>query len=84
MSTGPQPGHGTIDDLLKLVEADLERLVDIDPEALREESAAQTQAFLDTLAGKTIRSAKIELTRIVIETTDGNRYFFYGFMGAGP
>jgi hypothetical protein len=25
----------------------------------------------------------MEETRIVIETGDGNRYFFYGFMGSG-
>jgi hypothetical protein len=70
------PGeHGTIEDLLRLVE--------IDPEALRAEAFEQTQAILDSLAGKTIQSAAIEPTRIVLTTADGNRYFFYGFMGSG-
>jgi len=67
--------HGTLDDLLNLLE--------VDPDALREAEFEQTQSILDTLAGKTIRSASIEDNRIVVETTDGNRYFFYGFMGGG-
>jgi len=67
--------RGTLDDLLNLLE--------VDPDALREAEFEQTQSILDTLAGKTIRSASIEDTRIVVETTDGNRYFFYGFMGGG-
>ncbi|MGH7727973.1 MAG: hypothetical protein ACREM2_04160 [Vulcanimicrobiaceae bacterium] len=66
---------GTLDELLNLME--------IDPDALREAEFEQTQAILDTLAGKTIASARIEDTRIVLETADGNRYFFFGFMGSG-
>ena len=68
-------GHGTIEDLLRLVE--------IDPEALRAEALEETQEILDELAGKRIRSAKIKPDRIVLETEDGNQYFFYGFMGSG-
>ena len=41
------------------------------------------QPGLEALLGKTIRGATIEDKRIVIETSDGNRYFFYGFMSAG-
>jgi len=67
--------HGTLDDLLNLLE--------VDPDALREAEFEQTQSILDTLAGKTIRSASIEDKRVIVETTDGNRYFFYGFMGGG-
>ncbi len=67
--------HGTLDDLLNLLE--------VDPDALREAEFAQTQFILDTLVGKTIKAAEIEDTRIVIETSEGNRYFFYGFMGGG-
>lgn len=57
--------------------------MDIDPDALREAEFVQAQSILDTLVGKTIGTAQIEDTRIVVETTDGNRYFFYGFMGSG-
>jgi len=32
-----------------------------------------------------VKSATMESSRIVIETTDGNRYFFFGFMASsGP
>ncbi len=73
--------HGKIDALLRELE-DLD-LQDIDPDSLREAEFEQTRWVLDELAGKTIRVASIEDTRIVIETSDGNRYFFFGFMGAG-
>ena len=78
MSKGPEPGGaGAIEDLERLI-ANLEA---IDPDALREEEFAETQTMLDTLKGKTIKRATIEPKRIVIETTDGNRYYFYGFIG---
>ena len=66
---------GTYQDLLDLVE--------VDPDALREAEFEQIQFVLDDMIGKTIKGASIELKRIVIETNDGNRYFFYGFMGSG-
>ena len=69
-----QTGHGTLDELLNLME--------IDADSLREAEFEQTQGILDTLAGKTIAKATMEDTRIVVETSDGNRYFFYGFMGS--
>lgn len=76
MAIGSDPaGHGSLDDLLNLLE--------VDPDALREAEFEQTQSILDTLVNKTIASASIEDTRIVIETSEGNRYFFYGFMGSG-
>jgi hypothetical protein len=75
------PGNGSIEQLLRVLEnIDLQ---DIDPEALREAEFEQTQWVLDELVGKTIAKASMEDTRIVIETGDGNRYFFYGFMGSG-
>ncbi len=78
MSKGPEPGAaGAIEDLERLL-ANLEA---IDPDALREEEFAETQLMLDQLVGKTIKRATIEPKRIVVETTDGNRYFFYGFIG---
>ena len=61
----------------------LRDLQDIDPDALREAEFEQTRWVLDGLAGKVIRSASVEETRIVIETSEGNKYFFYGFMGSG-
>jgi hypothetical protein len=62
-----------IDELLELIE--------VEPDALREAEFLQAQAILETLAGKTITGAEVQDTRIVITTNDGNRYFFYGFMG---
>ena len=55
---------------------------EVDPDALRTAEFLQTQMILDTLAGKTVASARIEETRIAISTTDGQTFFFYGFMGA--
>jgi|HubBroStandDraft_1064217.scaffolds.fasta_scaffold171574_1 hypothetical protein len=67
---------GTVDDL--------ESLLEIDPDALREAEFAQAQAILDTMVGATIASASMEERGIVIEVTSGNRYFFYGFIGNVP
>lgn len=60
---------------------ELESLLQIDPDALREAEFAQAQAILDTLVGETVASATMEDRRIVIVTRTGNRYFFYGFIG---
>jgi hypothetical protein len=62
-----------IDELLELIE--------VEPDALREAEFLQAQAILETLVGKTIVGAAVEDTRIVITTGDGNRYYFYGFLG---
>ena len=75
--------HGSLDDLLTLLEVDTDSLQDVDPDALRVAEFEQTQSILDTLVGKNIEAATIEDTRIVLETSDGNRYFFFGFMGSG-
>jgi hypothetical protein len=64
-----------IDELLHLIE--------VEPDALREAEFLQAQAILETLVGRRIAKATIEDTRIVITTDDGNRYFFYGFLGSG-
>ena len=72
---------GKLDALLRDI-GDLD-LQDIDADSLREWEFEQIRSVLDDLAGKTIRSATLEDTRIVIETGDGNRYFFFGFMGGG-
>lgn len=58
-------------------------LIEIEPDALREAEFLQAQAILETMVGKTITSAHIEETRIVVTTSDGNKYFFYGFLGGG-
>jgi hypothetical protein len=65
---------------LRLVQRDLDRLLQVDSNALRDEAAEETQSILDTLAGKTIRAVTLEARRVVVETTDGNRYFFHGLM----
>ncbi len=76
-------GGGSLQELLQLLEVDVDSLQDVDPDALRLAEFQQTQSILDTIIGKTITRATIEDTRIVIETTDENRYFFFGFMGSG-
>ncbi len=58
-------------------------LVEIEPDALREAEFMQAQAILDTLVGKSVTEATIDDTRIVVTTSDGSRYFFYGFLGGG-
>ncbi len=86
IGTGTDPsGHDALDELLKDIANDefVRELQDIDPEAFREAEFEQTQDILNTLGGKQIKSATMQDARIVIETTDGNRYFFFGFMGAG-
>jgi hypothetical protein len=62
-----------IDELLHLIE--------VEPDALREAEFMQAQAILETMVGKTVTTAELEDTRIVITTNDGNKYFFYGFLG---
>src|SRR5208283_1903431 len=64
-----------IDELLHLIE--------VEPDALREAEFLQAQAILESLIGKTVTGAEIEETRIVITTSEGNKYFFYGFLGSG-
>ena len=65
-----------IDELLHLIE--------VEPDALREAEFMQAQAILETMIGKTIVGASLEETRIVVTTSDGNKYYFYGFLGNGP
>lgn len=64
-----------IDELLHLIE--------VEPDALREAEFMQAQSILETMIGKKVTSAELEETRIVITTDDGNKYFFYGFLGEG-
>lgn len=62
-----------IDELLRLVESEAD--------GMREAEFLQLETMLKTLVGKTITSAGIEETRIVIETSDGKRHAFYGYLG---
>ncbi len=71
------PGVEAIDKLVAAVGP----LHEIDSEALREAEFMQAQMILDTMVGQTIQHAEIEDTRIVVTLSDGNTYFFYGFMG---
>jgi len=56
-------------------------LNDIEPDALREAELFQAREVLGDLIGRTIVDVRVEETRIAVETEDGTRYFFYGFMG---
>lgn len=60
---------------------ELLHLIEVEPDALREAEFLQAQTILDTMVGKTIVAAEIQERRIVVETSDGNKYFFYGFLG---
>lgn len=60
---------------------ELLHLIEVEPDALREAEFLQAQAILDTMVGKTITAAEMQERRIVVETSDGNKYFFYGFLG---
>jgi hypothetical protein len=81
MATGTGPEKDSFAELLAdIVALDLQ---DVDSDALREAEYEQIRWILDKLVGKVIRSAEMEDRRIVIETDDGNRYFFYGFIGSG-
>jgi len=66
-----------LDQLLELIEAE--------PDGLRAAEFLQAQEILQSLVGKTVTSASVEDTRIAISTSDGCRYYFYGFLGSvGP
>lgn len=60
---------------------ELLQLIEVEPDALREAEFRQAHAILGTMLGKTVTAAEVEETRIIITTSDGNRYFFYGFLG---
>jgi hypothetical protein len=61
----------------------LHHLGEVEPEGLQQAEFLQAQALLETLVGKTVTSVRVEETRITIATSDGTRYFFYGFLGSG-
>jgi hypothetical protein len=63
-----------IDELIDLIEAE--------PEGLGKAEFLQTQSVLESLIGKTVTAAAIEETRVAITTSDGCRYYFYGFLGS--
>ena len=56
-------------------------LLDIEPEALRAAEFMQAKELLGAMEGRRVVSARLEETRIAIETDDGTIYYFYGFMG---
>ncbi len=58
-------------------------LIEVDSDVLREAEFMQVQSLLQTMVGQTIASVEHEETRIVVKTSDGSKYFFYGFLGAG-
>lgn len=60
---------------------ELLNLIEVEPERLRAAEFLNAQAVFDQFAGKTITRAEVEDTRVVITTSDGCRYYFYGFLG---
>jgi cell division septal protein FtsQ len=62
-----------IDELLYLIE--------VEPEQLRVAEFLNAAAVLENLAGKTVSSAKVDDRRVTVTTSDGARYYFYGFLG---
>jgi len=63
-----------IDELIELIEAE--------PEGLRAAELLQVRDVLGGLVGKRVAEAAVEETRVAITTTDGCRYYFYGFLGS--
>ncbi|PZR56327.1 MAG: hypothetical protein DLM50_08650 [Candidatus Meridianibacter frigidus] len=62
--------------------AELVELLEIEPDGLREAEFFQARAALQTRVGKTVSAAEVQDARIVLATSDGGRYIFYGFLGA--
>lgn len=60
---------------------ELLNLIEVEPDRLRAAEFLNAQAVFEQLAGKTIDRADVEDTRVVIATSDGCRYYFYGFLG---
>lgn len=62
-----------IDELLDLIE--------VEPEHLQAAELINAQAVLKSLVGKTISAAAVDDRRVAVTTSDGGRYYFYGFLG---
>lgn len=62
-----------IDELLDLIE--------VEPEHLQAAELINAQAVLKSLVGKTVASAAVDDRRVAVTTSDGGRYYFYGFLG---
>jgi hypothetical protein len=56
-------------------------LIEVEPDRLRAAEFLNAQAVLERLVGATVSSATVEDTRVAIGTSDGARYYFYGFLG---
>jgi hypothetical protein len=61
---------------------ELLNLIEIEPDPLRTAEQLNAQAVLKSLAGKTVTSAEVQETRVTVNTSDGCRFHFYGFLGA--
>lgn len=62
-----------IDELLNLIE--------VEPEHLQAAELINAQAVLESLVGKTVSGALVDDRRVAVTTSDGGRYYFYGFLG---
>jgi cell division septal protein FtsQ len=63
-----------IDELLGLVE--------VEPEGLAAAELLQARAVLERLIGKSVTAATVDERRVTVTTSDGRRYYFYGFLGS--
>jgi hypothetical protein len=64
-----------------MAKPDDQDLIQIEPDALRAAEFMQAEHVLKGMVGRRIADARVEETRIAIQTDDGKTYFFYGFMG---
>jgi hypothetical protein len=55
--------------------------IQIEPDALRAAEFMQAEQVLGAMVGRAVVAARVEETRIAIETDNGKTYYFYGFMG---
>lgn len=55
--------------------------IQLEPDALRAAEFMQAERVLGGMVGRSVVAARVEETRIAIETDEGKTYYFYGFMG---
>ncbi len=60
---------------------ELINLFEVEPDGLQAAEFLNAQAVLESLIGQTVTAVSVEETRIAVTTSDGSRYYFYGFLG---
>lgn len=56
-------------------------LIEVEPEHLQTAESINAQAVLENLVGKTVSGAAVGDRRVAVTTSDGYRFYFYGFLG---